>query len=56
MAAASFFSFLALLVAVVPDPVRAHSETPSSNRRGVCVWERAMLDLGESRVVLVTER
>jgi hypothetical protein len=50
----SFFALGVLIeVVVVPVPVSAHSDTPSSNRRGE---ERAMFDLGESRVVLETER
>ena len=54
----SFFVLEVVLVDVVvvwavPVPVSDHSETPSSNRRGEL---RAMLDLGESRVVLETER
>lgn len=50
----SFFAFgvLVEVVVVVPVPVSAHSDTPSSNRRGEL---RAMFDLGESRVVLETE-
>jgi hypothetical protein len=52
----SFFVLVVVLVdvvVVVPVPVSDHSETPSSKRRGEL---RAMLDLGESRVGLETER
>jgi len=49
----SFFA-LGVLVDVLPVPVRAHSDTPRSTRRGELT--RAMFDLGESRVVLEMER
>lgn len=52
----SFFDLAGVLVVVVVHvPASDHSDTPRSNRRGVCV-ARAMLDFGESRVVLETER
>ena len=50
----SFLALAGVFVVVVAVPVRDHSDTPSSNLRGV--WTRAMLDLGESRVVFETER